>query len=198
MKRLKLNNEEKTRVLANKAREALLESVQRDWDHAEQAADAAAKLELIAINRLRNCGLKLCEAAGREQIGFEFYRMHSDSLPKRMSFQALKFCVHLCRNFAEPIQTIDEARSARQMLFEAFGHSETPKRIAEQSAHESNPWNTFVSLSSSFTGLFGKLETDDMARWSEDKLSTFIRQTEPIAQAYAVAKSIRAFGSEPL
>lgn len=196
MKRLKLNNEEKTRVLANKARDALLQSVKRDWDHAAEAADQAAKLELVAINRLRNCGLKLCEAAGREQIGFEFYRLHSDSLPKRMSFQALKFCVHLCRNFSEPIQTIDEARSARQMLFEAFGHSETPKRIAEQSAHESNPWNTFVSISSSFTGLFGKLETGEMDKWGQDKLSTFIRQTDPIAEANARAKSIRAFDSQ--
>jgi hypothetical protein len=190
MKRLKLTNEEKTIRLAVKARTALLQSASRDWESARASVSEAARLEISALNKLRTCGLKMREAAGKEQVNFTFFRMCESSLPKTMSFQAAKFCVHLSRSLEKPIETLDEARSARQMLFEAFGHSQAPKRIEDQSSHEYNPWSDFVNVASSFTSLFTKLETDLMSDWGKDKLSTFLRETEPIVAAHERARLV--------
>lgn len=193
MKPLPDTNEEKTQVLTVRAKEALLKSAGADWQSAKNAVDKAAGLELSALNWMRDCGLKLREAAGREQIGFQWYHTASKSLPKSMTFPALKFCVHLSRNFEKRIETIDEARSARQMLFEAFGHSETPRRIEEQVSHETNPWNDFVSMASSFTSLFSKLECDHMDKWDSGRLKKFLTETEPIALAHEKARSLFEF-----
>lgn len=184
--KLQLTNEDKTRKLTIKARSALLESAARDWEAAQEAANKAAGLEVTGHNKLRTCGLKLIEAAGHEQISFEWFR--AADIPKSMSFAALKFCVHLARNYDKPFETLQETRSVQRTFFEIFGHCETPKRLDGESAHESNPWNEFVSATSSLTSLFKKLETHEMEKWSRDKLATFLRETEPIVAQHEHAR----------
>lgn len=189
MKRLKLNNEEKSRALAVKSQHALLKSAGRDWEWALAAAIKAAQLEVGALNRMRTCGLKIREASGHEQISFDWFHGQNGAIPKSMSFKAMKFCVHLSRRFENPIKTLDEAGSARQMLFEAFGCSSAPKRLEEQVAHEYSPWNDFVSASSSLVSMFKKIELDAMEDWGMEKLSTFLRETEPIVKAHERART---------
>src|SRR5579859_2498446 len=180
--------QDSTEVLTTKARAALLESAGRDWTAAQEAAKEAGALEIKALNLLRTAGLKLIEAAGHEQVTFEFLRQNRAHLPADLGFNAVKFCVHLCRNFEKEIKSLDEARAARRALFEAFTLETVSKRTEAQSARETpNPWNQFVSGASSFTALFSKLQTDAMNDWSRDKLSCFARETKPIAEAHTRA-----------
>src|SRR5690348_9753768 len=182
--KITLTNEDKTRKLASKARVKLLESAARDWNAAKYAASKACSCEILGHNKLRTCGLKLIEAAGHEQVSFEFFRAANGAIPKDMSFTAVKFCVHLARNYEQPFKTLQEVRATQRTFFEVFGHCESQKRLEAQSAHEANPWNEFVNASHSFTSLFDKLEVVDMDKWGKDKLATFIRETEPIVRHF--------------
>lgn len=194
MKKLKLTNAENSVKLQKKANTALVKGIGRDWLAAKAAAEASAKLQIKALNLLRDAGIKTQQASNHEHLKFEFWRSIENVLPKELHFKALKFCVHLARNFDKPIKTLDDARSASQMMFEAFGEATAPKRLEEQSAHEKNPWNDFVSTASAFTALFGELEVEKMEAWGRDRLTTFIRETEPIADAHGRAKVIAGNG----
>jgi len=190
MKKLKLTNAENSVKLQKKANTALVKGIGRDWTAAKVAAEASAKLQIKALNLLRDAGIKAQQASGHEQVGFEFWHGIEKVLPQGLHFKALKFCVHLARNFDKPIKTLDDARSASQMMFEAFGEATAPKRLEAQSSHEKNPWNDFVSTASAFTALFSDLQVEAMDTWGRDRLTTFIRETEPIATAHSRAKVI--------
>jgi hypothetical protein len=180
--------QDSAQVLTTRARIALLKGASADWEAAQSTAKEAGALEIKALNLLRRAGMKLQEAAGgRDRITFEFLRQFKANLPESLTFNAVKFCVQLCRSFDGEIKTLDEARAARRALFEAFTLESTPRRTEPQRAHECNPWNDFVSSASSFTSLFKKLEVGSMAEWSRDKLSTFARETKPIAEKHAEA-----------
>ena len=182
-----LTNDDRSQILATKAKRALLESAGRDWTNAKKAAETANGLELKAVNLLRTCGIKLQEAANHEQISFEFWHSSSDYLPKGMTFEAVKACIHVARNFDEPIKNRDEAKRALQMMWESFGVSSAPERLEAQHSHDRNPWSEFVSSASSFTSLFKALETDRMEDWGADKLSKFVTTTKPIVEAHKKA-----------
>jgi hypothetical protein len=190
MKKPKLNNADASMKLAKKAKTALIKGISRDWTAAKTAATEAAKLELKCLNSLRSAGLKVQQACGHEQVGFEFVRGIEKQLPEGCHFKALKFCVHLARQFGSPIQTLDEARAARQMMFEALGETTASKRMEAQRSHENNPWSEFVSASSGLLSLFGKMDIEAMDKWGKDKVATFVRETEPIAEAHSRAKGL--------
>lgn len=183
----RLNNQERTQILAAKAKTALLESAGRDWTKAKEAIESANHLELKAVNLLRTSGVKLQEAANHEQVSFEFYHSAAPSLPSGMTFAAVKVCIHLARNYDKPIENRDEARKALQMMWEAFGAQSAPKRLEPQTAHADNPWDHLVSSTSSLTSLFSALETDHMETWDRDRLAKFVSTTKPIAEAHKQA-----------
>jgi hypothetical protein len=189
MGQLKLTNEDKTRKLADKARRALVNSACKNWDSAWTAAQKSFVLEILAHNQARLCGLKLIEASGHEQADFDFLRANQDKLPKTMSMRALRFCIHLAKNYDQPFKTIEEARATQTTFAQIFGQFEPPARVAQKS-HEENPWNDFVTMTSSYTSLFNKLETQNMDSWDKPKLATFLRETEPIVRQYERARDI--------
>ena len=95
---------ESSKQLATKANAALFKGASADWTAAKEAAAEAGKLEIVAINRIRSCGMKLKEAAGHEKPSFEFYRSASAQLPKDMSFPGMRFCFSLTRNSGQANQ----------------------------------------------------------------------------------------------
>jgi len=189
----KTNNADASQALALKARTALLKGVSEDWTAAKSKAVEAGKLELQSLNLLRSAGVKLQEAANRERLSFESFRLMQPSLPKDFTWPAAQFCFQLGSQFDKPIKTLDEATAARRILFEKLGEQSTPKRIAEQTAHDSNPWSELVDKAARFTAFFDQLaEEDPMDKWSPDKLRNFISTTKPIADKHAEAIRLQA------
>jgi hypothetical protein len=182
---------ERTGLMAQQARDALLKEICKDWEAAKGAGLEAAGLELTAINRLRDAGFKIQEASGHEQADFEFYHVCADKLPKGMTFKAMQLCIKLSRNFTEPVKSLDEARSARQMMFEAFGESRAPKRIEEQVAHDKNFWSDFVNRFASVDAMLARQEEEKpMSKWLPAELDRFLRSTQLIADKRAMAEKL--------
>lgn len=170
------------------ARNALLCEVSSDWNEAKTAATQAAGLELASINKLRTAGLKLQEAAGgHECLKPSFFENVKSQLPADLTWKGAQFCASLSRQFDAPIKSLDEARAARKMLFEAFGQAEAPKRIAPQQAHEHNPFSDFVNVGASLDGLCRKLEAEPLEKWDKRRLRTFVSTLEPIVKRYQAA-----------
>ena len=190
MKKLKLNNEEKSAQLAGKARAALLVAAGRDWLAAEAAANEAGRATVTGINRLRACGEKLKQACGHEQLSLAYFMHFKDSLPDSMTYTGAKSAVHIANRISEDVKTVQDAMLVQRDLFAALGEFKEPKRLEAQTAHEANPWSEFISSLTGLTALFPKLAVDDMASWGRDKLSTFTRETQPIADANARAKQL--------
>lgn len=185
-----LTNEEKSLLLANKARNVALEGVARDWTAAEEKMRESCKIQLSAANLMRNAGIKLQEAAGREQIDFEWFKFNESKLPKGMNFKAVSVCVRLARNFDQPIQRLDEARSVVLQMMFAFDQLTEPHRATQQNAHELNPWDELVSWSANFNGLWKQIGAEAMEAWDHARLRSFVSSTEPIVEKHQAARAL--------
>jgi uncharacterized alpha/beta hydrolase family protein len=182
--KIQITNADKSAKLQTKARKALMVSAGRDWENSKLAVEAAAKLLVKGANLARQVGIKMIEAAGHEQISFEWFHNHAEDLPKGMTFPALKKCVHIAKHFEGEIKDMNQVRQVQQSLFEAFGQADAPKRIEDQTPHESNPWSEFISGAASFTRMFDDLDTDRMDDWGRDKLTKFVETTKPIVEKH--------------
>jgi hypothetical protein len=185
---------DRTAATEKKARIELLESAARDWAEAKEMVSQAAELELGALRKMREAGLKLQEASGRETPKFSFYQ--ECALPvlrqkKRedLSFEAVKFCVGLIKVFSEGIESLSEARGARQRLFEVVGAAPVPKREKAQRAHENNDLSKFVSSAASLRSSLNKL--GELQGLEQGKLETLVREVGPVVEVYARAVELR-------
>ncbi len=185
-----LSYDENAQALSTAARRELLKSAGEDFTAARAAANRAAECEIEAINKLRECGIKLREAALHENPSLAFFKNVQAELPAAMTFSAMKFCVHLAHTIDEPITTLEEARTARRRLFEALGDEPASRRLEQQNVHDRNPWSEFISGASKFTSLFSELEEEPMADWSRDKLRKFVATCKPIAEKFHRAESL--------
>lgn len=175
-----------------KARAALLKSISKDWISAKEAGTTAGKLQIKAVNLLRDIGLKAQQASGHEQLTFSFHHSVASELPGDLTFDALKRCVHIANKLEKPAETLDEARFVMQTMFEALGEATAPKRLEAQSSHDRNPWSDFVSGVSSLTSLFAKLEEEPMPEWDKVKLTKFVQTTDPIVDKNREARELLA------
>lgn len=182
-----ITNEDSSRKLARKAETALLKGVASNWAVARQAGRDIERLTIEMANRLRAAGIQLQEAAGHEQIGFEWWHKHQDKLPQDLSFKALKVCVHLARASEQPFEKYDEVKKAQQLFFEAIGDATPPKRLTQQVAHESNPWSEFINETASLLSMFDKLEDEPLQNWGREKLEKFVETTQPIFEKHVQA-----------
>lgn len=181
---------ERAAKLNGQAGEALLAQAKWDWERARAAVNKAAEVELLAMNALRQMGIRLQEAAGRERIGFEWFHAKAGELPADFSFDALRFCVGLARGLAAPAAKLDECRHARQAMFEVFGQSKRPRRAKKQKAHERNPWSEFVSGASTVESQARALGLDRMASWTPEQLGKFLRTLEPLVERHQEASRL--------
>lgn len=170
--------------MTSNARAALFEAAGEDWREAKAASAKAGELEIIAINRLRDCGMKLREAADHVRPSLEWFQRNRDHLPEDMTWGGFRFCVNVSHQLSEAITDLQEARQARRSLFQAFGDEQAPKRLHEQNGHESNPWSDFVSETARLLTFADRLEEEPMTKWSREKLNAFARTTKPVVDRY--------------
>lgn len=195
---MKANYEENAQRMCVNAKAALLLSTSANWQRAKALVEEAARCEIRAINLMRDIGIALQEARQRERISFEWFNGDRgkglagacDSLPASVTFRALKFCVSLARSFSRPVTSLDEARHARQMMFEAFGQSQPPRRAKKQKGHDRNPWSAFVSGASSLSALVATLEAEPLDLWSPQKRDTFLRTIAPIVRKHDLVRRL--------
>jgi len=181
---------ERAQKLDNSARAELLKGVSADWTGAKEAATEAGKCELQALNLLRTAGMKLHEAANRDQLSFESFRRMKPALPKDMSFVAAQWCVKLGKEFDKPFESLTDAGHARRLLFVKLEAQDVPRRLQEQTAHEANSWSELVAKASGFTAFFNQLTEDDpMEKWDVDKLQNFVSVTKPIVAKHVEAQA---------
>jgi hypothetical protein len=139
---------------------------------------------------LRCAGIKLQEAANRENLTFETFKRWQKSLPKDLTYTAAQFCVKIGKEFQKPFESLNDIMHARRLLFEKIGAAEPPRRLAEQTAHEANPWSELVSKFTGATVFFSELEKDEpMDKWSADKLQNFVTLTKPIVAKHVEAQA---------
>lgn len=182
-----ITNAEHSRALTEKEIVAGFKKMAAKWEAAKAIGKEAAQAEITGINLLREVGLWVQVVSNHEQLGFNFYHKRESQFPKDMSFRTAQVCVGLYRKFPNPITTIDEARPARQMLFEAVAGASVPKRVQEQNSHVYNPWDEFVSKTMSLTSLFKELGEENMEQWELGRLKDVVRVLQPAADKHAEA-----------
>jgi hypothetical protein len=191
MKTTAMTYVERSQKLDTKAHKALLTGIGRDWKAVEEAATEAGKQTVVAVNRMRACGDKLKQLCGHDQITLEFYSTVKSQLPKSMQFTAARSAVHISNRLSADVNTVQEAMAVQRELFTALDEYREPKRLAQQTAHDVNPWSELVSKAMGFTAFFGQLMEDEpMEAWGQDKLSNFVSTTNPIVDANTAAKAL--------
>jgi hypothetical protein len=186
--KLEMTYNERAMQLEHKADKALLAGIARDWSAVEAAAQSAGKQTIIGINKMRACGEKLKQLAGHEQINADFFQSVTLSLPASMSYTGARGAVHISNRIEKDVKTVQEAVAVQKELFAAVGDFKEPKRLVEQTAHESNHWDSFVSIGQSFSNLLTELEKSaTMEKWEREKLERFVATTKPISDKHNAA-----------
>ena len=153
---------------------------------AREKVKRAGELELEALNGLRQAGMLLQDACERDQPRPEWLRDDQGRLPGAFTGPGVQFCVYLARVYRRrPIRKLEEARAARQRMFEAMGEARA-RRVKPQRAHAENPWSKLVAHSSSFRALFRKL--GKMDEWDPAKRAAFLREVGPIVELHRQAQ----------
>lgn len=184
-------NEENTEALQRRANKKLLEGIARDWTAAESAATETGKHLIVAVNRLRACGEKLKMLAGHEQITAEWYESVRKDLPKTMRYTSARAAVHISNKVEADVKTVQDAMLIQKDLFGAMNAWREPKRVADQSSHENNPWDTLVNDAASLLSLFDGMEkAEPMDQWGKVKLQTVIETTRPFVEKHDAAEEL--------
>ncbi len=188
--------QERAAVMTGKALVALYKRTNSRHESAEEKVKSASKLQIEALNLLRLNGIDYQIASGKEQAHFDFWKKSQGKIHESFNFRMMQLCIKLANNFPNPIETLDESRAARQMMFEAFGEAESPKRLEAQVAHVKNPWNEIVN---GFKCLFSTVskvtEAKPVRSWSSDERSTFERNIKLLLPIYEEIISLRNAGS---
>lgn len=177
-------NVDTTTQLQNRVRSTLISGIKRDWSDAWEAATEAGRQTIIGVNKLRACGEKLKQLSGHEQINLIFFKTIEDQLPKSLRYREARMAVLVANKLDRDVKTIQEARVAQRELFATMMDYREPRRLSEQSAHETNPWSDFVSEAARFTALFDCLDDSPMTKWSREKLKKFADVTRPVVDKY--------------
>jgi hypothetical protein len=192
---------ERAGKMSRRARKAACAQAGKAWQKAQSAAGNISELEIVCVNRLREAGVALNQAAGRTQLlfnihGLEFCRNELlPLLPPGMGLEQVQACVHIANSVPKPIQTREELKLAKQELqlaFQALGLIEAPRRKELQSAHARNLFSDFVSRAVGLNVLFDDLEKEEpMENWPAAKLDEFLETTVPVAAKIEKAKKLR-------
>jgi hypothetical protein len=182
---------ERAQKLDNAARAELLKGVSADWTGAKEAALEAGKFELKALNLLRTAGMKLHEAANRDQLSFESFRTMKSALPKDMSFIAAQWCVKLAKECDKPFSTLSSAGHARRLLFIKLEAQDVPRRLEAETAHDVNPWSEGITKLTAAVIFWADIqEAKPMEEWDRDALENFYTATKPIVAANKAAEAL--------
>jgi hypothetical protein len=128
------------------AKSKTIEGINRNWDKVRSIAADIGQNKISLVNLGRVIGIQLQELAGRDQINFAFFNHHAADFPPSLNFEAAKKCVKLANNLAQPVKTIQEAERVEQMLLEATGTVDAPKRLEHHTSRDLPPATFFFSV----------------------------------------------------
>ncbi len=190
---------ERAGEIQKQARIAACEEASVNWLAAKKAAGDVTQNEIACLNFMRAAGDAIAQAAGR-QLTFgieskEFCRKELlPLLPEGMNMAALQACVHIASRLPKPIKTKEELASVKkelQLVFEALGVSEAPRRKELQESHPRNLFSEFVSKAAGFGVLFAELEkVEPMQDWSRNKLTEFLDYARPVKEKIELAEKL--------
>ena len=188
-------------TMSRTARQSACTEAGKLWLKATAAATSIGELEIDCVNRLREAGLKINQACGREQLSFnlegkEFCRREIlPLLPAGMDLAAVHTCVHLANHLKQPVATREELRAIKpelQLAFQTLGLVEAPRRKELQTAHGRNLFSDFVSRTLGLRALFEELEKEEpMETWPAPKLDEFLESTLPVKERIERAERLR-------
>lgn len=159
------------------AKTASIETIAADWNGLISEAKNFSESKIKLVNLGRRVGLGLQELCGHQQIGFSFFAQVQAQLPKTLTFEAAKKCVKLANVMPEPAQTMLDAHNAEQLLLEATGIIEEPKRIEAQTSREVAPATFFHStLSDARDKILKRISEWDL--WDDDTREGVRREIE--------------------
>lgn len=177
---------------AVKAEAAILRKIHQTFERALACGNKAADLTISGVNALRECGIYLAEMKGNSQFNLSFFISVQKKLPKKMSFDVARGCVGLGHNMPQEVRTYAEAQRAQQLFFQTAGLIEAPHRDNPGSPTARNPTDWIINTFSTARVEFEKLlKTEPMEDWTEERLDTFIAQTQPFYDQHAAARNLR-------
>lgn len=192
---------ERSMSLTKAARKAACERAGEKFVKAQHATGNIGELEIVVVNGLREAGLELITACGRDQLlfsleGREFCRKElMPYLPPGMDLPKIQACVHIANTVKEPIATVEELRTVKtelQMAFQMFGLSEAPRRKELQTAHARNLFSDWVSRITSTALVGNEMEqSEPMESWPGSKLDEYLEAAQPVKQQIERAEKIR-------
>ncbi len=183
-----LTVEERASKLVTKANKALFAGIARDWAAIEKAANEIGNLTVKAVNLSRACGEKLKQLCDHEQLSLAFFLKVQPHLPKKMDYTKVKSMVCMANLLTEDVKTPQEAFSVSRKMMQAVMEFTEPKRLAEQSAHDSNPWSELVSRGSSVIALISDMEP--LEKWGHDKRRSFLSTYKPLVDTYKAVEAL--------
>ena len=190
--------------MTKQARRAACESAGKHWEVAAKATSDIEQAKIIRINELREAGIDLNTACGREQLlftadGFIFTREKIlPHLPPDMTVEAVRACVHIANKMPAPITTVAEVNLLEKQLqveFALLGLAESHKRKELQSPHVRDLFSNFVSRAARLEVLIDELEKDPdigaMDKWNPELLDEFIETMKPAKEKIERAEKLR-------
>lgn len=191
---------ERAGAIAREARIECCQTAAKHWNQAVEAKHGIDREKIKAFNELREAGISLNEASGREQLTFnengrEFVRKELlPHLPEGMTVSKVQCCCHIANTVPEPVKTIEELRVEQDkmepFLTEHFGESK--KKIALTSHKAKNLFSTIVTKTADWAAVFDELAVEEpLEQWSGEKLDEFIEKTKPMDDRYQAAVKIR-------
>jgi len=147
-------------TLPEKAARALDDKICETFTWLENDLKQAKLSEIKRTETARQLGIFFQERCGHEQMTMEFFQNHSSNWPQGLHFGIVQKAICLARNHKEPIKTLEQARSAAQLLFQAFGDLPESRRIGPQNASAETPVMWMLTSFSGIESRFKKFERE--------------------------------------
>jgi hypothetical protein len=191
---------ERAGAIARDSRINCCEEAGWHWLAAVEAKKEIEREKIRAFNELREAGIKLNEASGREQLTFnlngkDFVRKELlTHLPDGMTLSQVQCCCHIANTVQEPVKTIEELRVEEEKMQPFFEEhfGESKKKIVLTSHAAKNLFSTIVTKTQDWSNIFDELvEEEPIEKWSGEQLDEFIEKTRPIVERRDQAIKIR-------
>jgi hypothetical protein len=174
---------------------ALVTEIAKDFKVVEESAHKTEQLMIVGCNAMRRIGCNVQILTGHEQISVSTFeglkKKHGKRVPKKLSFNFLKCCVHVSHKIDKDVTTAQEAMQLQKDLFIANAQYSEPKRLAEQTAHDVNPWSELISKGAAVIAFIVQMQEDEpMENWSKDKLDSFVQTYKPLVTTYHAAEAL--------
>lgn len=137
--------------------------VGKSWGEMVSEAQSLAASKIKLVNLARRVGIGIQEICGRDQLQLNFFQTFAAKLPPGLTFAAAKNCVKLANAMPEPAKTVEDANRAEQLVFEATGVMEAPKRLEQHTSRDVAPATFFFTT---FAEIREKVNKK-IAGWSE-------------------------------